>query len=101
MIKLDKFTYCFLFFVLYLDFFTMFKEKYFGVQVMWSKFQSLKLWFVRKLHELNSCCCRYHIEINELKQGLNGIKSRAKGSMGSAIVLVHKFITQVEKILVQ
>jgi hypothetical protein len=24
-----------------------------------------------------------------------------KGSMGSAIVLVHKFVTQVEKILVQ
>jgi hypothetical protein len=36
-----------------------------------------------------------------LKENLNGIKSRTKGSINCAIVLVHKFITQVEKILVQ
>jgi len=27
-------------------------------------------------------CCRYHIEINGLKENLNGIKSQAKGVHG-------------------
>jgi hypothetical protein len=49
---------------------------------MLSNFQYLKPWFVKKLHEWNIWCCRYHIEINELKENFNGIKSQAKGVYG-------------------
>ncbi len=28
------------------------------------------------------CCCKYHTKINELKEGLNGIKSHGKGVHG-------------------
>jgi hypothetical protein len=69
----------------------MFKEKHLVVQVMWYKFQYFKLLFIRKWHEWNSCWCQYHTEISEWKESLNGIKCRAKGSMGNALVLVHKF----------
>jgi hypothetical protein len=58
----------------------MFKEKHCDVQVM-LKFQSLKPWFVRKLHEWNTCC-RYHIELSKLEEGLNSIRSQAKGVHG-------------------
>jgi hypothetical protein len=59
----------------------MFKEKHLHVQVMLSKFQSLKPWFVKNFYEWNTCCC-YHIEISELKEGVNGIRSRGKGIYG-------------------
>jgi hypothetical protein len=41
-------------------------------------FKSLKPWFVKKLQEWN-ICCYYHTKINELKEGLNGMKSHGKG----------------------
>jgi hypothetical protein len=67
---------------LQLKFFTLFKEKYPNNQMMFTKFQSLKPWFVKTLCECNTCCCRYHIEISELKEGLNGMRTQGKGMHG-------------------
>ncbi len=38
---------------------------------MLTKFQTLKPWFVKRLKEWNTCTCRYHTKLNELKCGLN------------------------------
>lgn len=35
-------------------------------------------WFVKKLKEWNTCCCKYHTKISELKEGFYGIKIRGK-----------------------
>ncbi len=68
--------------ILQLGFFTMFKEKHLHVHMMLLKFQSLKLWFVKNFREWNICSCCYHTEINELKEGVNGIRSCGKGIYG-------------------
>ncbi len=60
----------------------MFKENHLNMQVMLLKFKSLKPQFAKKLHEWNTGCYQCHIEICELKEGLNGIRSRAKGVHG-------------------
>jgi hypothetical protein len=75
----------------------MFKEKHPNVQVMLSKFESLKPWFVRKLHEWNTCYYWYHIEISKLKEGLNGIKSQAKGVHGQCNCSCTKICHPSEK----
>jgi hypothetical protein len=69
-------------FILQFDFFTFFKDQHLNVQVQLRAFDSLKPWFVKKLREWNTCCCKYHTKINELKEGLNGIKSHGKGVHG-------------------
>ena len=34
-------------------------------------FEALKPWFVRRMKEFNTCCCHDHVQITELKDGLN------------------------------
>ncbi len=43
---------------------------------MFTKFQTLKSWFVKRLKEWNMCTYQYHIEFNELKCGLNILQAR-------------------------
>jgi hypothetical protein len=38
---------------------------------MLSKFQHMKPWFIKRLKKWNTCTCRYHTELNELKIGLD------------------------------
>ena len=37
-------------------------------------FEALKPWFVRRMKEFNSCCCRAHVQMMELKEGLNSMR---------------------------
>jgi hypothetical protein len=55
--------------------------KHHDIEVMLTKFHALKPWFVKKLHEWNTCC-HYHTEIYELKERSNNIKSSRKGVHG-------------------
>jgi hypothetical protein len=55
----------------HLKFFMTFKLKHLEILVMLSKFQSLKPWFVKRLKEWNTCTCRYHTKLNELRLGFN------------------------------
>lgn len=50
--------------------------------MMLTKFHSLKPWFIKKLCEWKTSCCHYHIEISELKERFNAIRSRGKGTHG-------------------
>lgn len=65
-----------------LEFFSSFKRKYPGKEIGITTFVSLKPWFIRRLTEWNTCCCRYHQEIRELLNGLNDIRTSGKGVHG-------------------
>ena len=41
------------------------------MQVGLRSFEALKPWYVKRLKELNSCCCRYHVQMLELKDAFN------------------------------
>lgn len=40
-------------------------------------FDSLRPWYVKKLKERNVCCCIYHVEMDELRQGFNNMRLRS------------------------
>lgn len=42
-------------------------------------FERLKPYFVRACNERNVCCCRYHVEIDMLREGLNRMRDSRRG----------------------
>lgn len=40
-------------------------------------FDSLRPWYVKSLKERNVCCCIYHVEMDELRQGFNNMRQRS------------------------
>jgi hypothetical protein len=42
-------------------------------------FKHLKPWFVYKLKEQNTYCCKYHIKMEELRKGFNNMWTKEKG----------------------
>ncbi len=40
-------------------------------------FERLKPFFVKPMKEQNTCCCIYHIEMEELQLGLNNMKVKS------------------------
>ncbi len=42
-------------------------------------FEALKAFFVKRCKECNVCCCKYHFELDLLKQGINNTKDAKKG----------------------
>jgi hypothetical protein len=47
-----------------------------NLQIRLSSFEKLKPWFVKRLNEFNSCCCSYHVQMVELKDGYNSMWTR-------------------------
>ncbi len=45
------------------------------VNLMLTRFHNMKLWFVKRLKEWNTCCYKYHREVNELRLGANNMKT--------------------------
>ena len=45
-------------------------------------FELLKPFYVRKLKERNTCACRYHCEMAQLRQGWNNMRTATKGIHG-------------------
>jgi hypothetical protein len=41
-------------------------------------FAALKPFFVKRLSERNTCCCIYHVELNELLLALNKMRATGK-----------------------
>ena len=37
-------------------------------------FEVLKPWFVKRMKEFNTCCCRDHVQTSEMKDGLNSMR---------------------------
>jgi hypothetical protein len=56
-----------------LDFYTRFKIEHPKVYVGFIAFKKLKPYFVRKSWDFNSCCCKYHEEMLEIKVGFNNM----------------------------
>jgi hypothetical protein len=45
-------------------------------------FEELKVYNVRKLKEHNTCACKYHPEMVELRHGCNNMQTTSKGVHG-------------------
>lgn len=60
---------------LQLEFFTTFKDQHPNAPIAFSGFHAFKPWFIRKLMEWNTCCCRYHTKLKLLVNGLNDMQS--------------------------
>jgi hypothetical protein len=57
-----------------LDFYTRFTVVHPHAHVGVIAFKKLKPYFVWKLKDFNSCCCRYHQEMVEIKLGFNNMR---------------------------
>jgi hypothetical protein len=64
---------------LQLELFTAFKAQHPSFEVEFTKFHSLKPWFVKQLCEWNTCCCCYHTELRYLLDALNGMRINEAG----------------------
>ncbi|CAM6002456.1 unnamed protein product [Sphagnum balticum] len=53
------------------DFFTRFKVAHEDVQIGPKSFVKLKPYFVKRLKDFNTCCCKYHQEMVKIKDGFN------------------------------
>ena len=65
-----------------LDFHARFREANEQSKVGLRAFELLKPFFVRRLKERNTCACRYHCELAELRLGWNNMRSASKGIHG-------------------
>ena len=48
-------------------------------QIGFSSFERLKPFFVKKCGDRNVCCCKYHVELDLLREGLNSMRNANKG----------------------
>ena len=60
-------------------FYNRFKESHPQLRLKLRAFEKLKPYFVKPCNERNVCCCRYHVEIDMLREGLNRIRDARKG----------------------
>jgi hypothetical protein len=58
-----------------LDFYTRFKAQNPQVEIGFIAFHKFKPFSIYKLKDFNSCCCRYHQEIMDIKVGFNNMKA--------------------------
>ena len=67
----------FLFFCLQMEFFLRFQVAFPAVIVGKRSFDLLRPFWVKRMKERNVCCCIYHVEFQELLQGLNYLRLRS------------------------
>src|ERR1700738_2859906 len=66
-------------YVLQLEFYSAFKDKYPDTKCKLTVFQVLKPWWVRRLKNWNTCCCKYHQELSLLLVGFNDMRIELHG----------------------
>ena len=69
--------------LLQVEFFSRFKKAYPAINVGLGAFKKLKPFYVWRLRERNTCACRYHVEILEMKTRYNNMRSGYKGIYGT------------------
>jgi hypothetical protein len=69
-------------FMIQTSLFIRFKESYPEAQIQERYFVNQKPFYVRALKVRNVCCCRYHVELDMLREGLNTLRS-VKGGVHS------------------
>jgi hypothetical protein len=62
---------------LQLDFYTRFKDAHADLVVCFAKFRRLRPFFVKRLKDFNSCCCKYHQEMAEIVIGFNNMRAHS------------------------
>ena len=67
----------FLFFCLQMEFFLRFQVAFPAVIVGKRSFDLLQPFWIKRMKERNVCCCIYHVEFQELLQGLNYLRLRS------------------------
>ena len=65
-----------------LEFHTRFREANEESSVGLRAFELLKPFYVRRLKERNTCACKYHCEVAELRVGWNNMRTATKGIHG-------------------
>ena len=61
---------------LQLDFYTRFRAANRDITVSYVAWRRLKPFFVKRLTDFNSCCCRYHQEMQEITTGFMNMRSQ-------------------------
>jgi hypothetical protein len=64
---------------LYTSFLLKFKVEHPSIKVGQRTFENLKPYFVKKSRECNTCCYKYHIEVDELCVSCNNMRAIGKG----------------------
>lgn len=62
-----------------LEFFTRFKVAHPRCKIGLRAFENLKPYYVRRLTERNTCACKYHAEMVELRLGFNNMRTACRG----------------------
>jgi hypothetical protein len=60
-----------------LEFYTRFVKAH-GKKVGLKAFEKLKSYYVCKLKEMNTCSCKYHVEMVKLRHGFNNMRGESK-----------------------
>jgi hypothetical protein len=60
---------------LQVGFYERFKVAHATVKIGLNSFKILKLYFVRKMKDFNTCCCRHHVEMSEITTGFNNMRA--------------------------
>lgn len=58
-----------------MDFYSRFKAVNTELKVGLTTFKKLKPFFVKKLKDFNTCCCKYHQQMLQIKIGFNNLRS--------------------------
>ncbi|KAL3688140.1 hypothetical protein R1sor_014449 [Riccia sorocarpa] len=74
---------------IYLAFKAQLDEMQSPIQIGFRSFQKLKPFYIRTMQDRNVCCCKQHVEMDLLKDALNGQK-QARGGHKSLIAQVEK-----------
>jgi len=54
--------------------YTRFRSKHLALEIGVHSFEALKLWFVKRLKQFNTCCYPDHMQTLEHKDGLNSMR---------------------------
>jgi hypothetical protein len=65
-----------------MDFYSQFMKVNTSCQVGLWAFEGLKLYYVHQLKERNTCACKHHVEMAELRLGFNNMRIGSKGVHG-------------------
>ncbi len=63
-----------------------------GSKVGLKAFEKLKPYYVHRLLERNTCACKYHVKMVELRKGFNKMQHVSKGVMGQIATVTMMFV---------
>ncbi len=77
-----RILFCAICFLVQLDFYIRFMKSHVECKVDLRAFERLKAYHVRRLKEHNTCACKHHTKMVELRHGFNNMRTTSKGIYG-------------------